>query len=197
MHIPGVFLQPALAIKFSLVAPSGALQPGATVRFTINIDTQGATVRTSQVGMTYETQYLQYVSTTPGNAMTTVSASQLGGGKILFSGENTSGYSGQGVFAYIDLKIVATTAGSTQLCTLWVPTPTATIAPTNPAQSTVTPQPTYPNQPTSPPQVTRLPTSGITIKTAVASSLGLGFIIFFALFYWLDKKIVFKKPKKT
>lgn len=178
------------AVKYTLIPPTGDLVRGQTVRFSINVDTQGATIQTGVIGMTYDTQYLEYVSTTPGNAMNSVSASQLGGGKILFSGENTTGFSGTGVFAYVDLKIIAQAPGSTELCVLWAPSPTpTTISPTTPPGAT--------SAPTSPPAATNLPTSGETKKTAVATSIGVGFIILFSLFYFLDKKIVFKKPRNS
>lgn len=183
----------ASAIKFSLVAPSGTLTRGQTVRFTINIDSQGATITSTQIGMTYETQYLQYVGITPGSAMTTVSSTPVSTGKLLFSGSNNSGFTGQGVFAYVDLKIIAESSGSTQLCVLWAPSatpgPTATQAPTLPPGATAAP--------TTAPQVTTLPTSGVTGKGTLASSIGIGFLLVFAVFYFLDKTIVFKKPKKS
>jgi len=185
---PLFFSAPVLAVKYSLVAPSGNLIRGQTVRFTINIDTQGASVKTGQIGMTYETTPLEYVSTTPGTAMTTVSTSQLGGGKLVFSGENASGFSGQGIFAYVDFKIIAQSSGSTQLCVLWAPSTTPTPIPTSPPGATAAP--------TSPPQVTNFPTSGETGKGLIATSIGIGFFTLFGIFYYLDKKIAFKNPKK-
>jgi len=184
--LPKLFSAPVLAVKYSLVAPSGTLTRGQTIRFTINIDTQGATVTSGQIGMTYETQYLQYVSVTPGSAATSVSASQMGDGKIVFSGSNTSGFSGQGIFAYVDFTLIAQSSGSTELCVLWAPsvTPTPTTAPTGIA-------------PTSPPAVTALPTTGVTAKGTIYTALGIGFLTVFGIIYFLDKRIVFKKPKKS
>ncbi len=184
------------AIRFSLIAPSGQLYRGQTVRFTITIDTQGVNVTSTQIGMTYDTQYLEYVGVTAGDAMTAVSASQLGGGRLLLSGENSSGFTGQGTFAYVDLKIIATAPGATELCVLWAPSVTPSPQPTTPLPtipySTATPiAPTspyfspYPTNiyPTTPPQVTALPTSGATEKTRLYSYVGLGSITLFALFF--------------
>ena len=193
LFLPNISSSSVLAVKYSLIPPTGDLVRGQTVRFTINVDTQGATLKTGVIGMTYETQYLEYISTAPGNAMNSVSVSQLGDGKILFSGENTTGFTGQGVFAYVDFRIIAQAPGSTELCVLWAPSPTPTVPPevipTTPPGATAAP--------TSPPAATNLPTSGETRRTTVAASLGFGFLAVFSLFYFLDKKIVFKKPKKS
>lgn len=135
----------AAAVKFDLIAPSGQLVRGQDVQFTINIDTQGTTVTSQQIGLTYDTQYLSYVSTSPGTSMSTVSTTDQGAGKLLFTGTNTAGFSGSGSFAIVTLKLIATQAGSTQLCTLWAPSPTPTPGPSSP------PAPTSPAAPTSTP----------------------------------------------
>jgi hypothetical protein len=172
-----IFLMPrkTYAIKFDLIAPQppeGGFVRGQTVQFTINIDTQGETVNSTQIGMTYDTRYLEYVSTTPGNAMTSVSTNNLGDGKLIFSGENQSGFSGQGTFAYVNFKIIAQAPGETELCVLW-----------NPQNSpTPSPYPTSLSQPTSPP-----PTSGEVKGVYTNSFLGLIFISFFLLFFWLKR----------
>ncbi|NCO88916.1 hypothetical protein GW881_03295, partial [Candidatus Roizmanbacteria bacterium] len=77
-------IQPAFAIKYDLIPPSGELTRGQQIQFTINIDSEGTSIATTQIGMTYETTVLEYVSTVPGDAMGTVSVSQLESGKILF-----------------------------------------------------------------------------------------------------------------
>jgi len=135
-------IRPTMAIRYDLIPPSGELSRGQQIQFTINIDSEGTSISTTQIGMTYETTALEYVSTVPGDAMGTVSVSQLETGKILFSGTNPSGFSGAGTFAYVNFKIIAAASGETQLCVLWAP-------PTNPT--------TPPNQPTSPPQSTGAP----------------------------------------
>ena len=173
-----IFLIPreTYAIKFDLIAPQppeGGFMRGQTVQFTINIDTQGQNISSTQIGMTYDTRYLEYVSTTPGNAMTSVSTDNLGEGKLLLNGENQSGFSGQGTFAYVSLKIIAQAPGETELCVLW-----------NPAtQPTSPPQPTSP-QPTSPP-----PTSGEVKGLFTNSFFGLTFISIFLLFFWIKNLV--------
>ncbi|MCX7880964.1 MAG: cohesin domain-containing protein [Patescibacteria group bacterium] len=152
------------AVKFDLIAPNppeNGFFRGDTIRFTINIDTKGASLNTTQIGMTYKTQYLEYVSVTPGEAMTSVTAENLGEGKLLFSGNNNSGFSGQGTFAYVDLKIIAQAPDETELCVLWAPS------------STPSPQNTPSPQATNPPQ----PTTGI-IKSNISAFLGTAFIFF-------------------
>ena len=172
---------PTYAVRFDLIAPQppeGGFTRGQTVQFTINIDTQGENITSAQIGMTYDTRYLEYVSTTAGNAMTSVSTNNLGEGKLIFSGENQSGFSGQGTFAYVNFKIIAQAPGETELCVLWNPqnSPTPSPYPTPP------PQPTSPSQPTSPP-----PTSGEVKGVYTNSFLGLIFISFFLLFFWLKR----------
>lgn len=150
------FPKSTYATAFDLIAPSGTLTMGQTVIFTINIDTQGKTLQTSEIGATYDTQYLQYLSVTPGDTFTTVTATPLEGGKIVISGSSPSGYSGAGTFAYLNLKLIATSPGSTELCVLWAPSPTPT--PTSPTSPTSTPVPGT----TTYPVPTALPTSGGT-----------------------------------
>ena len=171
-----LFFQPILAVQYSLVAPSDTLTRGETYKFTINIDTGSNTVETAQIGMTYDSTYLQYVSTTPGVTMTSVSTAQSETNRLILTGTNTDGFSGSGVFAYVEFKLIATSAGSTELCTLWTPTATTT--------------------PTSASAVTNLPTSGVTISRFLATGIGIAFITLYGLFTILDKKIAFKKPKK-
>jgi hypothetical protein len=126
--------QSTQAVTFDLLAPSGQLASGQDVRFTINIDTEGHSLTSTQIGMTYDTTVLQYVSTSPGNSFTTVAADPQTGGKIIITGSSTSGYSGAGSFAVITFNIIAQSSGSTQLCALYNPanpTPTSAIVPTN------------------------------------------------------------------
>lgn len=171
----------AFALTFDLVAPSGELIRGQDVKFTVNVDTEGKSLSSTSIGMTYETQYLEYVSVTPGDTFTTVSADVQGDGKLIITGTSTTPYSGSGVFAYVTFKLIATGAGSTELCALYNPqTPTATPVPGGP---TSTPAP---GQPTSPPAPTALPKTGeskSTTQGAILASLffvaaGAGLFIF-------------------
>jgi hypothetical protein len=158
------------AVVFDLIAPEppeGGFMRGQTVQFTINIDTQGENINSTQIGMDYDTQYLEYVSTTSGNAMTTVSTNNLGNGKLLFTGENQSGFSGQGVFAYVSFKIIAQAPGETRLCVLW-----------NPESSPTPPLPTSTPRPPTPGEVKGVFIGGIS---------GFMFLSIFLLFFWLKR----------
>jgi hypothetical protein len=166
----GIFLLPtkAFALTFDLIPPSGQLKQGQEIKFTINIDTEGKSYASTQIGMTYDTQALEYVSVSPGDTFATISSQPQDGGKMIITGSSTNGYSGSGVFAYVTFKIIATSPGSTQLCALFNPDATPTIAPT------------------SPPKPTALPTSGETngaiksflMGTVFLALAGSGFLIF-------------------
>lgn len=175
------------ATSFDLLAPTGSLTRGQEIQFTVNIDTQSGTVSSVQIGATYQTQYLQYLSTTPGEAMSQLTAQDLGGGKILFTGSNPSGFKGKGVFAYINFKIIAQAQGETELCTLWAPsaTPTtpataATVAPTAAAQT---------------PLPTRLPASGNAVESFNGGILGILFIVVAGISFFVSKSTIRPKSK--
>lgn len=186
----GVLIIPnsVLATTFDLIAPTEQLVRGQDVKFTINIDTEGKSLSSTSVGMTYETQYLEYVSTTPGNTFTTISADVQDVGKLLITGSSTTPYSGAGTFAYVTFKLIATSSGSTQLCALFSPsTPTATPGPSATPGPTATPGPSpTPGGPTSPPAPTSLPKTGesdSTVQGAILASLffaaaGVGLFVF-------------------
>lgn len=160
------------ATTYDLIAPSGTLTRGQNLQFTVNINTEGSSLSSATIGMSYDTTALQYVSAAPGNTFTTVSATDQGGGKLLVTGSSTTPYSGSGAFAYVTFKLIATSAGSTQLCALFNPsTPTATPAP----------------QATAPPAPTSLPKSGD--GQSVAKGVALASLFFAAA----GGFIVFKK----
>lgn len=125
---------PSFATKFDLIPPSGELQRGQDITFTININTEGTSETSIQSGLTYDSALLQYVSVTAGAAMNSVVAdtATYGTGKILLTGSNTAGFNGTGVFATVVFKIIAQSAGSTEICTLWLPEPSPTAIPTQP-----------------------------------------------------------------
>ena len=128
-----VMAKTSYAFTFDLIAPTGELVRGQDVKFTINVDTEGKSFTTTRIGMTYDTQYLEYVSVSAGNTFTTVSGDPQGGGKLIINGTSTAGYSGSGTFAYVTFKLIAASAGSTQLCVLFNPeTPTPTTPPSTP-----------------------------------------------------------------
>ena len=171
---------PVMATTFDLIAPSGQLERGQEIKFTINIDTEGKSLSSTSIGMTYNTQYLEYVSVLPGNTFTTISADVQDGGKLIISGSSTAPYSGAGAYAYITFKLIATQSGSTQLCALF-----------NPATSTPTPAPTSPpgSGPTSPPAPTSLPKSGSSDSVAKGAILASLFIFVAAGSFFIFKKI--------
>lgn len=131
------FAKETWALRFDLIAPTEVLQRGQIVTFTINVDTQGKKLSTTQIGLTYETEYLEFVNITPGDTFSTVTSSQVDKGKLLITATEQSGFSGQGMFAEAKFKLIATAPGTTELCALWVPdvTPT-TVQPTNPPEPT-------------------------------------------------------------
>jgi len=159
------------ATTFDLIAPSGQLTRGQEVKFTINIDTEGNSLSSTSVGMTYETQYLEYVSVSPGDTFTTVSSDVQELGKFIITGTSTTPYSGSGTYAYVTYKLIATAPGETELCVLYNP-------------QTPTPIPT--TGPTSPPVPTSLPKTGeskSTVQGVILASLffvaaGIGLFVF-------------------
>lgn len=169
-----------LATTFDLIAPTGQLTSGQEVKFTINIDTEGKSLSSTSIGMTYDTVYLQYVSTSPGNTFTTVSSTTQDGGKLIINGSSTTPYSGSGAYAYITFKLIATQPGSTQLCALY-----------NPVETTPTSAPTSaPGSPTTPPAApTALPNTGGTETTAKGIVLAAFFFILATGGFLIFKKI--------
>lgn len=164
---------PVRALTFDLLAPTGQLQRGQDVQFTINIDTEGASLASTQIGMTHKSDVIEYVSVSPGTTFTTVTADVQGDGKIVFTGTKAGGYSGSGTFAIVTYKIIATEPGSTQLCALYNPAST----PTPPPNATAAPIPTA------------LPTTGYFDKTAKGAILGSVFFIVSAVGFFVFKKI--------
>lgn len=169
-----------LATTFDLIAPTGELVRGQEVKFTINVDTEGKSLSSSSIGMTYDTVYLEYISVSAGDTFTTVSATVQDGGKLIINGSSTSPYSGSGVYAYVTFKLIATQAGSTQLCALY-----------NPTESTPTPGPTSaPGSPTTPPTApTALPNTGGSEPTAKGAVLAAFFFILATGGFLIFKKI--------
>jgi LPXTG-motif cell wall-anchored protein len=160
-----LFPKGAYATTYDLLAPEGVLTMGQIVTFTINIDSQGASITNAEIGMTYDTQYLEFQNITPGDAFPTVTATPASGGKLVISASSSSGYNGAGTFALVNFKLIAQAPGSTEICTLWAPS-------TSPTPQSATPT-TSPNQPTTPPLPTRLPTTGINKPFIYASSVGI------------------------
>lgn len=161
------------AISFSLIAPTppaGGFKAGDTLQFQVTIDTEGQKVTTTQVGVNYESQYLSVQSVTKGTAFSTITYTTESSSKILISGSESAGFTGTGAYAYINFKIIAQAPGSTQLCSLYVPTTT----PTTPPQATPTFPPGTTPLPTNIP--TQLPKTGVLDNTYSALPL-IGFIL--------------------
>lgn len=175
-----------LATTFDLIAPSGELVRGQEIKFTINIDTEGKSLSSTSIGMTYDTVYLEYVSVSAGNTFTTVSGTVQDGGKLIINGSSTDPYSGSGVYSYVTFKLIATQAGSTQLCTLF-----------NPVESTPTPGPTSaPGSPTTPPgSPTTPPIAPTSLPNTGGSDPTLKGIVLAAFFFILATGgfLIFKK----
>lgn len=168
--------KPVYAAKYALIPPADELTRGQEVQFTVTIDTQGKNLTSAAVGITYQTQYLQYISTTPGDAMGAITVSQQGSGKFIINGSEPSGFSGQGDFAFITFKIIADAPGETELCALFAPQ--TTPVPTTPGSS---PAPTSELEEETPivtnaPAPTRLPASGSTDATNTALVFALGLL---------------------
>lgn len=132
------------ATQLDLIPPSGTLNRGDTIQFTVTVDTEGANVPSLQVGLEYDSVALQYIGTTPGDTYQTIAATPLDSKRILISASSPVGASANGNLAYVDFKIIATSSGTAELCTLFVPD---------------SPAPTGPG-PTSAPQITSLPQTG-------------------------------------
>lgn len=208
------------AVNFDLVPPSGTLTRGSDITFTINITTNGETVTSVQNGLTYDTQFLEYVSSAPGPAMTnlTVDTSQ-GTGKLLFTGTNSSGFTGTGIFATVVFKLIAEESGQTDLCTLWTPTPTTPPAQCNSSCTSNTDcsggmycyvvggqttgfcrNQTCPDQtnctciqPTSPPVPTALPQSGFELPQNSGAIAGALFLAAAAGVFMYTKKSAYTR----
>jgi hypothetical protein len=163
-----IFPKKTLALRYSLIAPSGTLNRGQTVTFTINLDTQGQTVTNAQVGMTYETQYLEYVNTIAGSAFPNLTTQPQSGGKLLFSA-TSAGFNGNSTFAQVNFKIIASAPGSTELCVLWQVSPT-------PSQPTPTPPPTGSSPTPTSPQATSIPQTGSVERTRNSLIVGGGLL---------------------
>ncbi|MBI2035031.1 MAG: hypothetical protein HYT11_04830 [Candidatus Levybacteria bacterium] len=191
------------AVTYDLIAPEGQLHRGQEVQFTIYIDTEGTTVTTGQIGVTYETQYLEYLGITAGPAMTSVTAAPQETGSFLITGTNASGFSGNDIFANLNFKIIADAPGSTELCALFIPTPSPTTPPGTTPNPTSPPNPTNPpTNPTSSPGTTTAPTSppapgskggtnppasGNNSQAAIALSLGFALVMVYGVLRFFRK----------
>ncbi len=125
------FPKKTLATSFDLYASTPEpYNRGQEITFTITINTDGATLKNTAIGMTYDTQYLELINTIPGPTFSTITTDNLGNGKLVFYGQSSTGFSGQGKYVDVVFKLIAQAPGSTQLCVLWSPETTPTLQPT-------------------------------------------------------------------
>ncbi len=165
------------ATQFKLFAPSGTLERGQTYDFTIEVDTEGESLTQTQIGLTYDTKYLEFEGITPGDTFSVVSSQDLSEGKILITGSNDEEYSGSGTFAYAKFKIIANAPGETELCVLWAPSAT-------PSEQS---QPT--NTPTSPPVKAsgNIPKTGGVLPGLYSQIAGVLLILISVIFILIKK----------
>jgi len=123
------------AISMTIEAPSEQLVRGEEYDFVVTIDTFNTAIATTQGRVTYETQYLQFVSLTNGNFFASTTYTEESTGTIILTGTNSTAKTGSGTFAIIRFKLIATAAGSTTLCAIAPITPTGTPVPSAPPQS--------------------------------------------------------------
>ena len=201
-----VIVPQGLALSMTITAPSEQLVRDQEYDFVVNIDTFNSAITSTQGRVTYETQYLQFVSLTKGNFFDSVTYTEETTGTIVLTGTNNSAKSGSGTFAIVRFKLIATAAGSTTLCAVAPVTPTATpgpsAVPTTPPQSCTLSctsdegctsglscingmclNSSCPAEtdcicplPTKAPLPTAIPTSGMSIGWRVGSLLALGLI---------------------
>lgn len=154
------------AVKFNLIAPDGTFKRGDNIKFTIRVDTEGAAVTSTSVGMSYENDALQFVSSDPGNTFPNINTLTSDATKLLINGSTNADtpFKGTGTYATVTFKIIAATSGSTQLCSLFTPGPTTGANPTSPQY---TPLPT-----TTVIRPSALPKTGSTSMMVIGSSIG-------------------------
>ena len=161
--------KPVHAVFYGITGPSGEVVRDQEYEWTITVDTQNQAMTQGIAAVTFNSQYLQYVSTTPGNFFNSVSASPSTT-TVVLTGTNLSAKSGTGTFAKVKFKLIATAPGSTELCTvapLATPTPTPT---TPPSVSTATPIP--------PTAIIVTPTPTAIVQTGFGSQMLFGIVAF-------------------
>lgn len=134
--------------------PGSPLRKDQIVQFALTADTGGSTVRTANGGITYQTQYIQFLNVQAGSAFPTVTQDTSVPGTVMLNFSNPDGFSGTGVVAILTFRIVSDVPGSTQLCSTFIPSPTPTNSPT----PTDSPTPTPSDTPTATPTATSTPT---------------------------------------
>lgn len=139
------FISPVYAVDLSVEAPSETLVRGQTFDFKIYIDTKGKAISKQSMIFSYDKSAVEFADILEAGDFFDSVGYQPDSGKILVVGESAKAKSGTGLIATVKMRIVAASAGSTQLCTVVPLEVTPTVAPTRP---TVTGLPT--RRPTTP-----------------------------------------------
>lgn len=150
----------AWATKFSLSLPPGPFNRDQVIQATVNIDAEGLALTSATTLVHYDTNYLEYQSTSLGTFFPRIAAVKAGPDIVQITGSVSSGdagKSGTGIFAKINFKIIAEAAGSTTFCTILSISPTPAVASPTPI---ATPRLTV--APTSPPEATAVPEVPLT-----------------------------------
>lgn len=164
------------ATQLDLSIPPGPYSRGQSFQVSITMNTQGGTVSSLTTGLTYDTTFLEYQSTLPGDAMDSVTAEPSGTGKYILRGtKGSGGFSGSGTFALVNFKIIASAPGSTEICAL---------------------VPVSENNPTPPPAAvpTSLPKTG---DMASGGIYGVVFVIAAVGLYALTRSMRYEHHKKS
>lgn len=164
------------ATGYSLVAPTGTLNRGDDVTFQLNIDTEGQSMSTANIGLTYKTEFLEYKSIASDNTFSSVDATPDGNGNLAITASESSGYNGSGTLANITFNLIAQSSGSTELCTLTSPTtpPGETIQPTKISSQSANP--------------TNLPITGGTENGLYPIIFGSMFIFLAGALIWMNTR---------
>lgn len=112
---------PAQAVGYSLNPPRGQLSRGETVQVTVGTDVQGENHSVGVIGITYDTNKLQYVSASPASSTDSIDITQPSTGKLLVVGKKSSSYITTGTFAILNFTIIADESGSTEICAAFSP----------------------------------------------------------------------------
>jgi hypothetical protein len=144
-----MFAMPAHAVELSVEAPNETLTRGQTFDFKVNIDTQGKSITKQSIIFSYDKTLVEFANILEaGDFFDSVGYQPDPSGKILLVGESAKAKSGTGLVAIVKMKIIATSAGSTQLCSAVPLDITPTVTPPRPSPTTRIAQPTA--RPTTP-----------------------------------------------
>lgn len=173
------FTEKVSATRFTIVAPTGTLQSGTQVPFTINIDTEGTTLTTTQTDVQLNPTYIQFQGVTPAALFPTLAVSNPSADTVRIAGTvetGTSGVNGTGTFATMIARMTATSSGTTTLASI-VSLPTLTLTPTTPITPTTVIYPTNTPVVNTPPPISELPRTGTTENITMGIGIGIIFVL--------------------